>query len=232
MIALSTTEAERFTPPWLTGDDAPVFLLRAGSVIDRAMLEAELTGKHRAGRVFTFELRDTFKAGIMAVMADDPAHDQLIEWAAAEAEGGDLADAERQALHGVRDSMAEFYSDYADLLGRMARRREIAPILTLQRFLVGWENVSLTFARGADGRVPLDLIGKLDSLQMLAAGNRAYELLYPDAEELEGNSPRPSPSDDNPKPSTTASGSKAAGASRAASGKKTRVSRSTRASGA
>jgi len=61
------------------------------------------------------------------------------------------------------------------------------------------------------------------------AADRRYEIQQPRG--LEGNSPRPSPSDASPKPSSSAARSKAAGRSPARAGKKIRVSRSPRGSG-
>ena len=58
MISLSTSAPVRWSPPWREGAaGAPVYLIRAGSVIEREMLEAELAGEHRAGKVFDFHVR-------------------------------------------------------------------------------------------------------------------------------------------------------------------------------
>ncbi|USI71616.1 hypothetical protein [Sphingomonas morindae] len=220
---LSTKDAQRHTPAWLSGDQAPVFLVRCGSVIERGQIEAELTAEHRAGRVFAFELLAAFRAGVLA-LAEPEDRDQLIAIADAEAalEGGEqLPAAEAKLLMEAKTALAEHWPDYRDLVARMARRREIAPIVALRRFLVGWENIPTPFALGPDGRVPLELLAWLDPLEMLSAGNFAYGLLYPG--ELEGNSPPLSPSDESPRPSPSDEPSKAAGKSRARSGRKTRA---------
>jgi hypothetical protein len=217
---LSTKDAQRHTPPWFKGEGSPTFLVRAGSVIERAQIEAELAGEHLAGRVFAFEMLDAYRKGVTALLEPGDDRDQLLALADAETGGEPLPADEAKLLADARAELARHWPPYRDLMGRMARRKEIAPIIALRRFCVGWENVTeVTFARGPDGFVPLDVLARLDPLEMLSAGNFAYGLLYPG--EMEGNSQRPSQSDESPPPSTSDAPSKAGGRSKGRGGRRT-----------
>lgn len=227
---LSTKLAERFTPEWLKGQQgAAVYLMLPGSVIDRASLEAELTGEYQAGRVFSFELLEAFTAGVKA-LADEEDQAHLIALAHAEAGGADDLDADdKQLLDDAKAELARYWPAFRDLNHRMQRRREFAPLLAFRRFCVGWENVDVPFSRGRDGMVDAEALKRIDPLEMASAGHFAYGLLYPS--DQEGNSAQPSPSDESPAPSTSDAQQAAAGTSTESDGKKTRASRSPRGSG-
>lgn len=228
---LSTKNAERFIPEWLKGQPgAPVYLLRRGDVLERASLEAELTGEYQAGRVFSFELLEAFTGGVKA-LADPDDHERLIALAHAEAGGADdLALDEKQLLADAKAELARYWPAFRDLTARMNRRREFAPLLAFRRFCVGWENVSAPFSRGHDGLVAPEALIRLDPLELASAGHQAYGYLYPG--DQEGNSEQPSPSDESPLPSTSDAPPPAAGTSTGSGGKKTPERRSRRGSGA
>lgn len=230
MISLSTREPQRFTPLWRQSEaEPPVFLLRAGSVIERATLEAELAGQYQAGRVFAFELLQAFADGVNHLLAGDEGRHEVLALAQSEAGGETLAPAEAQMLAEVRDVLAEHWPAYRALRTRMERRREIAPILAFRRFCVGVENVGIAFARGADGLVKLDVVGAIDPLELMAAGNASYAALY--AGDQSGNSPRPSKSVEGQTISNSGAASSGDGTSPAGGGRKARSSRSRRGSG-
>ena len=103
MIVTSTTEIVPFVPSWREGEpNPPTFSLRAGSVIERGQMEAELSGQYRAGRVFGFELRAAILSGIGALLADDPDQDALIGLLSAEGEGEPLSDSDARLLTDAR----------------------------------------------------------------------------------------------------------------------------------
>lgn len=238
---LSTKAAKRHTAGWMThlGAEAPVFLIRPGSVIERAQLEAELTGEYGAARVFAFDLSKAFREGVEALCDSDDAA-RLVGIADAEAalpEGEALPKEEASILREARAELAKHWPAYRALRTRMALRTEVAPIIALRRFCVGGERVMgmdgkpITFERGPDGFLMLDEIGRIDPFQMLDAGNAAYQLLYPE-EDLRGNSQQPSQSDESQPLSTSDASSTKDGGSPARSGKKTRSASSRRKSGA
>lgn len=182
MILTSTKEPIRFTPPWLEGtDNAPVFLLRAGSVIERGQMEAELSGEHYAASVFGFELREAFKAGLLHLLADDPELDRFIELGGIDADGDPekvLSDDDRRTLSGLREVLGNHFPEYRALLLRIERRREIAPLVAFRRFCVGWENLAQSFKRGRDGAVDDTVMISIDPLQLKVAGAQAFALQY------------------------------------------------------
>lgn len=233
MILTSTTQTVPYTPPWLEGEPgAPVFHLRAGSVIERGQMEAELAGPHRAGRVLGYELRLAIRTGVETLLAGDTELDRVLGLVAAEAEGeaDAFTDGDKRLLADMRAVLAEHWPDYRELVAQLERRNQIAPIVALRRFCTGWEGcsgdsgVEAVFARGRDGLVTEAALGGLSHLEMLMAGNRAYSLQY--ASGQEGNSQRPSSSDVGPQTSSSDEASTADGGSATKPGKKTPGSRS------
>ena len=224
MILTSTTETTPFRLPWRENDPkAPVFHLRAADVIERATMEAELSGPHRAGKVWGFELAAAVRSGIESLLADDPGKDRLLEMLDAESSGeADGVSAEdAQLLTQVRAVLAEHWPDYQALVAQIERRRVIAPIVAFQRYCVGIDAPGLTFKRGVDGKVSEATLSALDPLELEVAGNRAYALQYADGQA--GNSPPLSQSDDSPADLNSGEPSKAAGSSVKRTGKKTRA---------
>ncbi|WP_010218848.1 hypothetical protein [Sphingomonas sp. PAMC 26621] len=238
MIVTSTTETVPFTPAWLEGKpNAPVFNLRAASVIERGQMEAELAGPHRAGRILGYELMIAIRSGIATLLADDPELDRvqgLIEAEAAN-ETDDFTEEDKRVLVEMRAVLAEHWPEYRDLVAQLERRNQIAPIVALRRFCTGWDNVvtdagdPVPYARGRDGQITEESLAKLQPLELLVAGNRAYSLQY--GADQAGNSPRPSQSDDGPTTSRSDAPSTADGKSASGAGKRTRGSRSLRKSG-
>lgn len=219
-ILTSTSETLGYTPPWQLNDDgtkkkgASVFHLRAGSVIERGQMEAELSGPHRAGKIFGYELRQAVRDGVLMLLADDPSLDHLLSVIDAEGEGETeaLTPDDQRLLVETRHVLAEHWPPYRDLVAQLERRREIAPIVALRRFCVGVEAKNVVFAKGKDGFIADATLARIDPLELAMAGNRAYQLQQPDGG-LEGNSPRPSPSDDSPKGSQPGEPSTADGGS-------------------
>lgn len=227
MIATTTTETIPFTPKWLEKEaDAPVFQLRAGGVIERAQLEAELAGPYRSAKVYGFELTEALRSGVRALLHDDPELDHLLglieaEAAVGAAEDGDgaepLSEADKRILAEVRNVMAQNWPDYRDLVAQLERRREIAPVVAFRRFCTGWSGISTPFARGRDGLVTEAALKGVGHLEMLSAGNRAYSLLYPDTS-AEKNSSPPGSSGSDPKTSGSGDVSKEDGTSPGSAG--------------
>lgn len=220
MILTSTTQTVPFTPPWVEGTpQAVTFQLRAGSIIERGQMEAELSGEYQAGKVWAFELAAAIKSGLLALLGDDPDVGHLIELF--EMEGGDeasqLSDADRQRLVEVRGILGQHWPEYRALLAQIERRREIAPIVALRRFCTAIEGVK-TFERNRQGLVTDATLAQLDPLVMMAAGNRAFSLQY--GGDQEGNLSQPSSSDDGQPTSSSDEPSKAVGKSKACAGRK------------
>lgn len=225
MAATSTTEAERFTPSWREGEaDAPVYLIRAGGVIERDALEAELAGTYRAPKAHLPEIRQARREGVLRLLADDPELDRVIELIDRETADGEDPDPpspeDQRLLTEIHAILAEHWPDYRDLMGQIARRQELLPTLAFRRFVVGWENVSAPFTRDRQGMVSDASLRALDPLEMKVAGLRAYTRLYPETD-AEKNSAPPSSSDAGPTTSTSGGDSATDGKSTAKSGRKT-----------
>jgi hypothetical protein len=217
VIALSTTAPVPWSPPW-----APErkFLFTAGSVVDRANLEAELAGELRAGRVFDFQLDAAFEAGVTELLGAEDA-ERLREVVAAEREGGDIPAAERAMLDECRSLMKEHWPPFRALAAQAERRNQLVPVVALRRFCTGWDGPGLPpFERKLGVVTDAALVG-LDFLTARAAGLFAYGLLYAGGQEK--NSAPPSPSGNGR--SSSNSPRRAGGSSTAKSGRTTRSSR-------
>jgi hypothetical protein len=230
MIALSNREPVAWSPEWLAASgERPRFLFRAGTVVERAGLEAELAGEHRAGRVFDFELSAAFEEGVKALLSDNQdGANQLVEWARAEAAlvGNEkLPDEEAASLAGAREALAEHWPPYKALLGRLERRKALAPVVAFRRFCVGWEGNDLPpFTKAIDGTVTLDAMGALDALTVQAGGFFAYQLLYGGG--VEKNASALPGQRDSAQETSPSGATGKAGSSATKSGSKTRSSRS------
>jgi hypothetical protein len=200
VIALSTSEPVRFTPPFMAGKaDAPVFLIRPGSVVERAQLEAALAAPpYNAGRVFPWDLADAAADAARALLDGEYLGQVLDALAAMKASlgVGDLPDEQRQLLVGIDDALTTEWPEYAALRQQEARRNELLPLLCAQRFLVGWEGIEAPFTRGKDGRASDDALRILGQFFLPLVGREAYRLLY--AEEQRPLSQPPSKSGPGP----------------------------------
>ena len=252
MIATDTDETIPFTPQWMEGKKkAPVFHLRAGGVIERGQMEAELAGKYRAAKVWGYELRQATNEGVAELLKGDPQLDEVLALLSAELEY-EIAKAQAETknetppedplsgdnhrlLAGIRKVLAEHWPAYQDLLGQIERRREIAPIVALRRFCTGFENCvgdngePSVFATDRHGIMTDASLRSLSSLELLAAGNRAFALQYGHGEEK--NSSLPPASDEGRLTSKSEDESTEAGKLPATVGTKTPGLRSPRGSG-
>lgn len=213
MIPL-TTNAVRFTPdfPWYADkpEEAPVYLIRPGSVFDRDELEAELVAR-RAGRVLDLMLYSAARDGVRAwKLGDDEGRFlDLID----QHQAGQVEDPAEVALFTQLEAMlVENWPPYAELFRQQARRRQMAPTIAAMMFLRGWENGPGEFKSGVDGRATADTLKLIPPLDLKAIGAKAYHLLYGE-DDTAKNSDAPSKSDTGRK--TSGSGSKPRRAPRA-----------------
>lgn len=182
-IRSSTSVAVPFVPHWLRDEpNPPTFMLRAGSVIERELLEAELAGEYRAGRVWPFEVAEELCNAFRAIAAEDA--EELAELAQRELAhatlGGEaLSAAEQATLDSCRQLAIEHWPDYAALVAQMQRRETLLPVLAFRRFCTGWQNVGAEFKRSA-GFVADASMRALKPLHIRGAGIEAYNLLYLD----------------------------------------------------
>lgn len=228
MIALSTAEPVRFTPAFLQGrDDAPVFLIRPGTLIERAQLEAELAGPpYNAGRVFPWDLADAAADAARALLSGDDLGQVLDALATLKQAQGieTLPQEQRQLLVAIDTALMQEWPEYAELRSREARRQEILPLLAAQRFLVGWEGFDTPFTTGKDGRPSETALRVLGALYLPSVGYEAYRLLYAEEQRPLSASPSKSGPDRVTSPAAGAPPSAArAGKLTAKSGRKTRA---------
>lgn len=184
-VLLSGASRLPFTPPWLEGQDVkPVFLLRAGSVVERAEYEAELDAAGAADVVW-LEYDREFATGIAALLPDAPDDvARLTELLAQERSGEPLTDLDKATLAQVREQLDQYWPGWQALKRREARRRALAPIFAFRMFVAGWDNVT-----GVDGQ-PVDFVtdirrqvadgalARIDPTTILVTGWQAHALQY------------------------------------------------------
>lgn len=223
MISTSVTAGVPFTPSWLRDrPHKPVYMLRAGSVLERELLEAELASEYRADRVMSYDLDGAARAGVRAIASPDVAAHiigLLDAEAAATDEGQALDPTDIQTLAEARRVLSEHWPEYKMLVAQIARRNTITPVIAFQRFCVEWRGRDAVFAVDQFGRITDDALASVPSFELRSAGFEAYRMLY--AGGAEKNSVAPSSSSDDRKISPAAAGSKAAGKLLAKRGTKT-----------
>jgi len=196
MIPTDTTTGHGYVPSWRKDEEAaPRYFFRAAGVLERAQMEAELSGTFAAGRVFPFELISAFRNGLQALLAEDPGIDTLLELVERESQGEKLAADDRQALIQARAVLAQHWPEYRELVAQQERRKEIAPIVVFRRFCIGWDNVDATWSKGKDGQIPEAVLMKIDPMEMMGAGNFGYGLIYHAADDRTFQQPSQSDAD-------------------------------------
>lgn len=239
----------RYTPPWVQDSDPPVFFLRAGTVIERELFEADLAGRFNARVVYAHELRDAMLSGLRQ-FADADDLDRLMAVALAGLSGKLENDADTAVYSALETQMRENWPPYHALCQRLETRRALIPTLAFMKFCTGWEFVfaadtpdgeapePLVYARDGIGLVDQDVMRRLDPLMMRAAGNQAYQMLGVMPGQRKNSAPPSRSGGDKgtstsppPKPASTAKAARKGGSSTGRSGGKTRSRSSRKTSG-
>ncbi|OYZ15638.1 MAG: hypothetical protein B7Y35_06100 [Sphingomonadales bacterium 28-64-96] len=220
-----------FTPPWYLQDGAippgaPVYLVRPGSIADRAMFEGVIGGPPwNAGRVFPWDLIDAAERAVTALL-DGDARGQVLEalatWRANMATPEAIPHETTQLLAGLEMALRT-WPEYGQLRAAESRRTHALPVLAAQWFLVGWQNVDQPFTLGPDGKASEASLSSIPAPNLNALGWYAYNLMY--AEQHRPLSPPPSTSEGSPSPSSAAGSrrvGRAGGKSKDGSGKRIR----------
>lgn len=223
----TSTAAKPWPLPF--GGGKATFMLRAGDVIERGEFEAEMS-EMGAGRVFDWQLKETFLAGLEALLPDAPEDLERFREIQTAVDGGDKLTSEDQALlDSARDAVRRSWPAYRELLAQAGRRGELVPTVAFMWFCDGWTGIDLAgeplpeFKKSFDGRVAIDTMKQVPPILVNLAGSQAYNMLYATGEAK--NSAGLSPRGGSPKRSNAAR-SKKAGSSAAKSGSRTRSSRS------
>jgi hypothetical protein len=186
MIALSTA-AVPFTPPWSLDQggaplpDARTYLVRPGTVADRAMFEGAISGPPwNAGRVFPWDLLNAAERAVMELL---DGHSQALVLDALNANRDNLATPEQipahqaQLLAGVEIALRS-WPEYAELRAAESRRTHILPMLSAKWFLVGWQGIDAPFTTDRDGKASDAALAAIPSHDLNAIGWHAYNLMH------------------------------------------------------
>jgi hypothetical protein len=211
ITATGAAGAIRYTPEWLAETETPpVFLLRAGNVLERELMEAELAGEHLAGTVWPWEMQAAIEGGIRTLGGDDA--EELIAIAQTAQNGDQQSDQDKAVLAETLTLLAQHWPPYKLLLAQQHRRTQMIPIVAFRRFCVGWENIDAPFKRGIDRLVTVDSLSAIDPLVLRYAGGKAWRLQQFGGDDR-GNSDAPSKSGDAPETSSSGAVSPADGSS-------------------
>lgn len=198
MILTSTAAPHVFVPDWLKGDaKPPKFFLRAGDVLERELVQADLAGEYQAGEVWPYELQEAIVAGLRELAGASA--EQLIALAEAKFAGTMESASEEAILLDACSKLATVWSPYKILLAQQQRRQTLIPTVAFRRYCVGWENVDAVYSRGLDGLVAVEPLSAIDPTVLKVAGWKAWSLQFGGSEEK--NSVSPSKSADAPETS-------------------------------
>ena len=207
---MTARRPDRFTPPGYDDrDPKPALLIKVPTLADRTDFSARMV---ELGLSFPSDAEMNAALRDMVAKLDDEAERQ--RWADHMAAVEDYLATkpeDRQPLPEetvrldveFRTIARESYPPYARLVARRVRWSNRAPIVAFQMFCVGWEGYAERFRRSF-GQVDEAAMDALPPDDVVAAGNRALELMSPSEAEAK-NSAAPSPSPSGPESSTAAS---------------------------
>lgn len=179
---------------------APVYLLRAGTPVERELLEAQLAGEYGAGTVWPWDIHDALVRGVETLLPEGEGA-ELIALIRADFANALEGDEDKRKLAEVKRLLKLHWPEYRTLCMQMETRSALVPLLAFARFCVGWRNVDAPMARGIDQCLTPVALAAIDSLQLRAAGLKAYDLQY--AGSAEKNSAAPLKSGADPKTSNS-----------------------------
>lgn len=196
-LPTSTKTVDRYIPPFYEGqDDAPVYLLRTPSLIERAAFRRDLRA---AGATYSSD-EDLFEALREGVRAIDPVNrDELLADVDAIAESGiENASGELRARVGeIMRQVRAFYPRFAGLEGDREYFMQVMPIVACRHFLLGWENLDAPFER-KNGLTSDHCLQQLPDRDLYAVGFHALSLMNVSETERKNSESR-SPSASSPK---------------------------------
>lgn len=183
-LPVSPAEAFRYTPPtYPEGQDGPVYLLKVGSLTERAAFRRELLalGADYPGDAALYaEMRRCVEA-----LEPENAADLLALIDRAENEpkdGGDVAtallDAERRSVAELERILVQNFPAYADLVARRSFYMEVLPIVAARMFLLGVEEAGFSLTRRGPV-MPDTELRKVPPADLEFIGYRIHALLFP-----------------------------------------------------
>lgn len=201
-LPLSPSVPVRFVPPeYDSGQtDAPVYLIAPPTLLERAAFGSACTAEGLRWPADS-ELRETLRAAL-ELAAPANLGDHLADLDAAELVSPENPPAPELSARVARlEKWArDNVPDYAALIGARQRWNSAAPVIAAARFLRGWENVNVAFARKA-GSVPLELLEMLPADHVAAIGNEGLRLMMvSDAQRKNSVSPPRSKASPPPSP--------------------------------
>lgn len=172
----------------------PRFRIRMGSLIERAEFDAELDGRHSASPVAPFVMLETAVAGVRALLseADGAEAEELLRsfhGDSGDPDAPEVSAKDRQRVTMIQEILEERWPDYGRLVRRNARYRQLSPLLALQRWVDGWEDVTgtdgkpLEYERDDSGQIPDGVLRRLAPALIFAVGNSAHNFQYATGEE-------------------------------------------------
>ena len=201
MIIASTAAAaaEPYTPSWVEGQTPPTFYLRAGDVIERELMEAQLASPaYGAAEIWPWERQRILLEGLSAMGGDDAPFLIALAETAAKASLDDAA--EILLLDQATALVAQHFAPYRLLVEQADRRRGILPIVAFCRYCVRWDNLDADLKRGMDGMIDPASLSAVPPMLIRAAGVEAYNRQYGSAARKNSDAPLKSGADHRTSP--------------------------------
>lgn len=213
MTAFSTAP-RTWRPSWLQ-DEAPTFTWRVPTVTERELFEGGMAA-HNALAVYPWDIANQFRAGVAALLPDDPEQAEQLDSLRERQMAGETLDAVDTALiDEAVGALMQHWPGYRLIVAQAARREAVLPLAAFRAFVTGWEGLTfkgepVTMLRGIDGLIADDVMARIDPLVIRALGIEIYGAMYDRS--AEKNSAPSSPSEDDRKTSTatTTKGGKSA----------------------
>lgn len=182
MVAL-TTGPHVWRPRQIDPATAPTFTYRIPTVTERELFEASMA-VHNATAVYDWNIREQFRAGLTALLPEDPGEaERLVELLTRQQDGEDLAPVEVASLDEAADALRQYWPGYRLLVERAARREHVMPIAAFRTFVTGWEgrvgpDDELTCVRGIDGMITEAVLARIDPILIRLLGVHLYAQMY------------------------------------------------------
>ncbi len=196
MTVFSRNDIQRYTPARFEGQaDAPVYVIRPATTLERMQHSRDVSaaGVRMPSRA---DLQTALRNGIDAVVLEEdrPALHALVDGDQA----GTLTEADAANWAALDAAMIGNWPPYAELVANRDLYLKVFPLFAFRRFVVGWENVEVPYAR-TGALLSEDVINRLSIEDVLEVGWAAI-LRGKVSESDEKKSVSPSPSGENPEP--------------------------------
>ncbi|MBN8843254.1 MAG: hypothetical protein J0H88_08395 [Sphingomonadales bacterium] len=196
MVSISTAPRS-WRPEWML-ENVPEFTWRVPTVIERELFEGSMA-EHNALAAFPWAIDAQFRAGLEALLPDDPEKvENLADMRDRVSSGTSSLTAKEMALYDEAvEAVREYWPGYRQIIAQASRRESLLPTMAFRKFVTGWDGVTfkgepVSFSRGIDGMVTDDALACVEPTIIRALGLKIYSAMYDRSAEKNSEPPLPS----------------------------------------